>query len=111
MVLSPLMDYVGEPATQVVKYIEKKFQSVHEAAGILFVSVSAVPAPEGKVTDYVIRLGISKKFEEGTGMALVKSVLNDEIERKAFNISVAIYRGVSGAASDQGDEGPHPRPA
>lgn len=105
------MDYVSEDAAQVVKYLEKKFQSVSELAGVIFISVQAVPAPKGEVDSYIVRLGISKKFEEATGMALLKSVLHDEIERKAFNLSASIYRGVSGAASDKGDEGPHPRPA
>ncbi len=105
------MDYVSEDTLQVVKYLEKKFQSVSEAAGILFVGIRAVPAPGGLVSAFEIRLGISKRFEEATAIALLKSVLHDEIERKAFTFTASIYRGVSGAACDKGDEGPHPRPA
>jgi hypothetical protein len=112
MVLSRFpMDYVSEEAKKVVEYIESRLRILPPAAGILFISVKAVPAPKGEVKAYEVRMGISKNFDEETGMAVIKTVFHKEIEEGAFTLLASVFRGIPGAANDKSHEGAHPRPS
>jgi hypothetical protein len=105
------MDYVSEDAKKVVEYIESRLRILPPAAGILFISVQAVPAPRGEVTTFEVRIGMSKNFDEETGMAIIKTVFQKEIESNVFVLHASVYRGIPGAASDKGHEGAHSRPS
>jgi hypothetical protein len=87
--------------------MEGKFASLPSQAGILFISVQPQPEEDGKSIEFFVRLGLSRQFEEGTGKALIKKILEDEI-RAGLRIFSAVYRGVSGACRDYGTSTTHP---
>lgn len=79
-------------------------------AGVIFVGVDALPAPDGVSTTYEVRLGLSRRYERDTGQALIKNILEEEIESGEFNIHVAVYCGSPGTCHE-GDAGPGSPPS
>lgn len=100
--------YVSEDAKQRTHEFEERFIKLPAQAGVIFASVRAIPAIRGEVDTYEVRLGMKRGLEEGTGIALIKHVLRDEIEKGLYSIRGSIYIGRAGAARDQGDEEAHP---
>lgn len=105
------MNYVSEKSNEIAREMERRFQRLPHEAGILFVGVQAVPTEDGEAKAFEVRVGIARRFESSTGMAIIKKVLEQEIEEKKFAISASVYRGVSGAARDENDEVPGPLPS
>lgn len=102
--------YVTEGAAELAREMEKKFQRLAPQAGVVFVGVKPIPIDGGKVRTFEVRLGISRRLDESTGMALVRKVLEDET-KMGLEITAAIYRGVSGAARDEDSQDAHPTQA
>lgn len=97
--------YVSANAAFFAREFEQRFQKLPAKAGIIFVSVDAVPAPEGKTTSFHIRLGITKNLTEDVGWALIQTVLRDEIKNGVAKITASVFVGFSGACSDKSLEG------
>lgn len=99
------MDYVNESSLDLAKEMEKRFTTLHPTAGVLFIGVRAVPVPGGKSKTFEVRLGIQRKFDEGTGMAIIKKVLEKELlQSSGYTILASVYRGSAGRACDASDE-------
>jgi hypothetical protein len=97
-------DYVGDAAGVQAKSFEKRLQGLKPEAGILFVSVKAVPTKDGNCKSFEVRLGVHRGIGESAGVALVRFTFRDEIER-GLKFLVSAYQGVSGAArAYDGDE-------
>lgn len=100
------MQYVSEEAAAKAREFERRFQALPSSAGIIFVSVAAVPVEGGQTSTFDVLLGMTTAFEPQLGESLVKRVLEEEIEKKQITLrDVRVRRGVSGAASDRGDQG------
>lgn len=97
------MDYVSEEAVAQAKGMERKFQLLKPEAGVIFVSVRAVPTTDGRCRYFEVRLGMTKRIGESTGRSLVKHVLDEEID-SGLTILANVYSGICGAAHDAGDE-------
>lgn len=95
------MKYVSEGANALAREMEAELCKLPAPAGILFASVSAVPEEEGVVTSFEVVLGIRRIFEEGTGVALIQTVLGGYI-KAGVDIRARVYRGISGAGRDEG---------
>lgn len=89
--------YVNDASFNLARKMELKLQSLPPEAGLIFVGVDPEPAPRGVATKFFVRVGVERKFEEGTGIALVKSVLEEEIT-SGLSITAVVYRGVRGAS-------------
>lgn len=87
--------YVSQDALEASIEMEHKLQKFPAQAGIIFISVKAVPALEGKVTTYEVRLGINKAIGEAAGSALITDALKDWISL-GVRINAAVYTGVPG---------------
>ncbi len=90
---------------------EKRFQALKEEAGIIFVSVDAVPAVKGLCTEFKILLGISKKHNASVGWAIIRHWMRNEIQAGTITITGSVFTGVSGACRDESAEGANPSPA
>lgn len=100
----PLLKYVADEISVQARSFEKRLQRLSPDAGILFISVKAVPHERGNSKAFEVRLGISKGVGERAGVALVRHVFREEIER-GLSFSVSAYEGISGAArANDGDE-------
>lgn len=91
--------YVSDEAAAVAREMESRIQRLPPEAGVLFVGVEVAPAPGGKSNRFTVRLGIHRRLEESTGLALVKKVLEQELNR-GEQISVSVFRGVAGATGE-----------
>lgn len=104
------MDYVGEEEAAQARKFERKLQQLPKDAGLLFIGVQAVPAPNGKSGVFEVRLGLRRRGEVD-GAALVKFVFREELA-SGVRFQVSTYRGVSGAdRDDDGDEEAGPTPS
>lgn len=97
------MDYVSEESIAQAKAMERKFQFLKREAGVIFVSVKAVPTTDGRCKTFEVRLGVTRQIGESTGRSLVRYVLLAEIDR-GLTILANVYPGICGAAHDAGDE-------
>ncbi len=100
------MRYVSEESHRKAREMERRFAELAPQAGVLFISVQPDPTEDGKVTDYHIRLGIARRFEEDVGRVLVRKVLEEEI-KAGVKIFVGVYRGISCACRDDGTSTAH----
>jgi hypothetical protein len=100
--------YVDEISAQRAAEYESRFQLLRPDGGILFVGIEAVPAVGGFSTTFIVRLGVAKWMDPRTGMAIIQTVLKDELLK--FDIQGAAYRGVRGAGHDD-PAGTHPDPS
>jgi hypothetical protein len=80
---------------------EQRFASLPAEAGLLFVSVTPQPTMTGRVVEFHVRVGMRRDLTEGAGKALVKQVLEQEMQ-SGLKIYAGVYRGVSGACHDTG---------
>ena len=101
MVCCRSVRYVSDETHLRAREMEQRFASLPPQAGVLFVSIQPQPVDDGKSVEFYIRLGISRRFDEETGRALVKKVLSEEI-KEGLRLLVGVYRGVSGACRDDG---------
>ena len=100
------MDYVGEVTAAKARGFEKRLQHLSTEAGVLFVSVKAVPCADGISDTFEVRLGVRRSIE--AGVPLVQFTFREEIGQ-GLNFLVSVYQGVSGAARDYDDKaGPTP---
>lgn len=100
------MFYVNEKSAAVAREYEKRLQALPASAGIIFVSVAAIPVEGGNTIFFDVSLGITKDFDPSLGVSLVKSVFDDEVSSgAAFFRTVSSIVGVSGAAHDRGNQG------
>lgn len=104
-------DYVGDTAATQAKSFSKRLQRISPDAGILFISVRAVPTKDGNSKTFEVRLGVTKGVGERAAIALTQFTFKEEIER-GLKFNVSAYEGVSGAARDNdGDEEAGPTPS
>lgn len=104
------MNYVSDESAIQAREMARKFQFLKSEAGIIFIGVQAVPAPDGRCKAFEVRLGVTRQIGESTGRSLVRYVLEAEIEL-GLSILASVYPGISGAAHDAGDEEPRPNQA
>lgn len=97
--------YVNESSAAKALEMEDRFVSLPPIAGVVFASVFAEPAKGGRSTTFKVRLGIRKKMDLGTGIALVKDVLRDEIDNQGLTFQVEVFPGRVGACRDEDFEG------
>lgn len=100
--------YVGQEAQNLALEWERRLRKVNQQAGLLFVSVSPVPSRDGRSKVFNIWVGISKKLDPGTAIAVIKHIFKEEIEEGKYTINASAVRGVHGAARDSSDEDPRP---
>jgi hypothetical protein len=96
--------YVSEEAVKQARVFEARLQALPSQAGVLFVSVKAVPVVGGKATSFHVELGLSKTVGEGVGIPLVKKVFEEEIEA-GMQFTAYCREGVLGSCRDED----HPR--
>lgn len=94
------MRYVDDRSLRKVFQAEEKIRELPSEAGVLFVSVKAEPIEGGDAKRFSVCLGMPRRFDEGTGTALVKHVLKDILT--GCDIDVRVLRGVTGACRDDG---------
>jgi hypothetical protein len=95
------VEFVNDEADKRARAMERKFSILPANAGVLFVSIKAMPSSSGGGAEFHVRLGIARHLTEDTGRSLIRKVL--EAERFAgLKMFVAVYRGVSGACRDDG---------
>lgn len=87
--------YVSPDAHETARKMELKFTGLAPDAGVIFISVVAVPAPGGRSKQFEVRLGLSRQYEISTGLALIRKILESEIE-SGLELSASVYRGVPG---------------
>jgi hypothetical protein len=103
--------YVDEKANEIARWMERRLQEVSPLAGIIFVSVKAVPVLKGNSNAFEVRLGLDREMEEGTGVAVIQNTFKEQIQQGLVTINAAVFRGIRGAASNAGDEEAHPNPS
>jgi len=99
--------YVSQEMDALARSMERKLMTLPARAGVLFVSVSPTPTEDGNSKEFVVRLGIARHLQEGTGKALISKFLAEEM-RSGLRIFAGIYRGVSGACRDDDSSTAHP---
>jgi hypothetical protein len=99
--------FVSAESDALARKMERRLAALPAQAGILFVSVTAQPTDDGEVKEFVVRLGIARHLQEGTGRALISKYLAEEM-RAGLKVFAGIYRGVPGASGD--DSSPTTRP-
>lgn len=99
------MNYVSEDSVKRARDMEKRLQSLRSDAGVIFVGVTAEPAPDGNCKTFNVHLGVTRAIGVATGRALVRHVLDSELSG-GFLILASVYQGVPGAAHDASDEAP-----
>jgi hypothetical protein len=101
--------YVSEKAQEVARWMERRLAEVNKDGGILFISVQAHPVPGGNTNKFTVRLGLDRKLEEGTGIALIRHVFDKQIKEGLLTLDAAVYRGIRGGANAATEEaGPIP---
>jgi len=79
--------------------LEQRLGELPPEAGVLFVSVSALPEPGGVPKAFAVRLGIERKFAPEFGTALVRHYLGEELTSGSYEIRTEIFRGRAGRAA------------
>jgi hypothetical protein len=103
--------YVTDQASETARGFERRFQELPSDAGVIFASVKVHPEPGGGHVRFFVYLGIDRKFEEETGMMLIRSVLAQEIADRNVLISAQVYRGVAGACRGKDPQAVGPAPS
>lgn len=97
------MKYVSEGSAYMASEFARRLQELPASAGIIFVSVSAVPVEGGQTMTFDVCLGMSQQFDPSLGASLTKKVFEKELEKRLIEIrTVSVFSGVSGAAVDRG---------
>jgi hypothetical protein len=98
--VSPVsVPYVSREAANLAEEWETRFQVLPPQAGVIFVSIRAVPAEGGACRAFWVRLGVATRIEQSTGLSLIKHVLAEEIASGKYEIQGAVYGGVRCAGS------------
>lgn len=95
------MRYVDDKSAAMARSFEQRFASLPASSGLLFISVTPQPTETGRAIEFHVRVGLRRNLTEGAGKALVKQVLEQEMQ-SGLRIYVGVYRGVSGACHDNG---------
>ncbi len=101
------MEYVSDEAAGHARRMEAALQKLPSEAGVLFASVKAVPVEGGDAKAFSICIGMSRRFEEGTGLALAAQLFIPEVQA-GRTLDIKVYRGVLGACRDNGLEPARP---
>lgn len=94
--------YVNERVAAMIAEIENRFRSLPPNAGVLFVSVGAVPVEGGNSPELWVRLGLTKNLSRDVGELIVQKVLENELASN-LKVRTVVYLGVPGAAHDSSD--------
>jgi len=97
--------YVHSDLATLIRSFEKKFQALAPDIGIIFISINIDRALEGKGSRLKVKLGLSRRFSEAIGLAIVQYVLQKELQQHRLTVEVEIFLGVSGACNDEDVEG------
>lgn len=93
------VSYVSEVDHARAREMESRLAALPSEAGVLFISVTAVPGPEGVAPCFEVRLGMQRRFDESTGIGLIKKIFEKEI-KDGMNIAASVHRGISGASRE-----------
>lgn len=88
------IEYVREEHNNRAIDIEKAFKNLSPIAGVLFISVKAVPSLDNSVSKFRLCLGIKKELQEATGIALIKHVVLDKLNLDLTLFSYEVHRGI-----------------
>lgn len=95
------VNYISEESLRRAREMESRFTDLPPSAGVLFVAVQPQPNDSGHANEFFVRLGITRRFGEDTGKALIRKVLSEEI-KSGIKVFGGVYRGVSGTCRDDG---------
>jgi hypothetical protein len=91
--------YIDEVSAERAQEWERRFQQLPPDAGVIFISITAVPELGGDCHAYEVRLGINREFKgTANGILIVQHVLAEEIASGRYRIHATAHRGVSGSA-------------
>ena len=104
--------YVNEQAAADVREIERRILNRSQRAGIIFISVTAVPAENGNSHTFYVRLGLDKNlnFNAMTSDLFIRTVFKEEIEH-GWIFHTASYRGICATNADESHEGARQPPS
>jgi hypothetical protein len=86
--------YVSEASQLISQQMEEAFSQLPKTSGVLFVGIQPIPELKGEVTTYEVRVGMSKQFDESTGIAVVQHVLGKWIQT-GVKVNASVFRGVA----------------
>lgn len=91
--------FVSEGSAATAREFERRFQLLPPQAGIIFISIKAVPEFKGLCDKFEIVLGLtrSQAIAQSTGMALIEKVLEREFSENIFTFTSRIELGISGS--------------
>lgn len=89
------MHYVRDEYNAQAREFEQRFAKLPTTAGVLFVSVRAIPTETGHVKTFEVRLGIARHLEEDTGLTLIKHVLEEEVKKGELLFPARVFRGIA----------------
>ncbi len=86
--------FVSEESAALAQSMERKFLKIPPGVGVVFVSVTPLPVPGGKCNTFDVVLGIERSLGSvETGAAIVKHILQEEMETGLINLRAQICRG------------------
>ena len=93
------MKYVSDKAASWARELSQRFRDLPEGAGILFISVRAVPVEDGNSKAIDICLGMEQHLDHKLGISIVQKVLEKELnEQRIILRTVDVFSGIPGAA-------------
>lgn len=89
--------YVGIASGSMALAARSKLQDADKNAGIIFVSVKAIPVVGGDTRDLNVVLGLRDDLDPSVGPFIVGSILKKEIE-EGWHFNVTAFNGHRGKA-------------
>lgn len=93
--------YVSDSAGALAREFEARFKKLPPIAGVMFVSVSAVPIVGGNTNSFQVILGMARWLTESAGLGLVQQLLSDELSRGTVRVTAKVILGTIGACRDE----------
>lgn len=85
--------YVSLDAAWRAKEFEDRFLKLPPGAGVLFVSVEAMPIVGGDSKIYEIKLGLSRWHDGSAGKHIIQQVMQKELAERQYEIRGTTFRG------------------
>ena len=92
------LEYVSEASLKKAEAMERKFLGLNKSSGVIFIGIRPIPTNDGECSTFFVTLGVEKTMEEGTAVAIIKSILSKELQ-EGLRISMIPVRGISGPAA------------
>lgn len=93
------IEYVQDQYAKKAREMEEVLAKLPPEAGIVFVSVKALPDKFGQSKGYTVTVGVSRKFDPATGIAIAKRVLADYVLGSS-SLLVNAFCGSPGSCRD-----------